>query len=151
MKLPSCIAACRTAFLSDLFVLFRFFVSHVKFVLNWTFDIFAEFPTFVFNKTFNCHFRSHVLADSATEIHCANYTGYFVGAHRVEMNHAWNQVLPIELEHFLLDKTYLKHHSEHLRDLVLSYLQLQFPLRPLFQNSFLIERWLLYYFVKKNV
>jgi hypothetical protein len=47
--------------------------------LNWTFDIFAEFPTFVFSKTFSCHFRSHVLADSATEKHGANYTGYFVG------------------------------------------------------------------------
>ncbi len=79
MKLPSCVAACCTTFLSDLFVLFRFFGSHVKFVLNWAFDIFAEFPTFVFSKTFNCHFASHVLADFATEKNCANYTDYFGG------------------------------------------------------------------------
>ena len=79
MKLPSCVAACCTAFLSDLFVLFRFFVSHVKFVLNWTFDVFAKFPAFVFSKTFSCHFRSHVLADSITEKHYAYYTGYFLG------------------------------------------------------------------------
>jgi hypothetical protein len=92
--------------------------------LNWTFDIFAEFPTFVFSKTFSCHFRSHVLSDSTAEKRCANYTGYFVGTDfpiYIHLGHlptvlaaldrAWNKVLAIKVKHFLLKKVDLEHFS----------------------------------------
>jgi len=58
VKLPSSIQTTATAFLSHLFVDGRPFRALVQLDLNWALDVFAEPPSLVLSKPFNCHFTS---------------------------------------------------------------------------------------------